>query len=451
MKELGLTKEYFNVVAMTDNYQSLGYNSESTMRSQSEAIEKAKEWFSKGLDPTPGTDERRKVGIVEVFRTRLFGSMFEDKNMINRFPKKLKDLIFRVNETYPLGERVVQKPIEENYEKGGSMDDLGNPTDKKVLNDMEVFIENEIPKLDKEIYFTDGMLRKQAKKRFYEKYEYGAYNPRFSFDFAKGGKIEAEWLVVLEDKDGYEIDEIVFAKSEDEAYNKAEKLNPNSNARLINMLTDYNGRKVEYAKGGKIDVKIKDWYTTNYSTDDLGEELNKTNTFEDLYNSLNEGDDVYNTMGVGDSLIRERLFEHLAKIKGVTYDFIYQKWLGQGMITDEEIKSMYAKGGKTDDVIMIKIGGDKKYPYYIKKIDTTHMSMANNKDGVDVVVPSHILQHKGESYYDDVRSWLRGGTSPDGKSYDSDYYQRGGKVEKKGNEMIMGGLAGILLGIFLNK
>ena len=75
------------------------------------------------------------------------------------------------------------------YAKGGSMDDLGNPTDKKVLNDMEVFIENEIPKLDKEIYFTDGMLRKQAKKRFYEKYEYGAYNPRFSFDFAKGGSV----------------------------------------------------------------------------------------------------------------------------------------------------------------------------------------------------------------------------------------------------------------------
>jgi len=78
-----------------------------------------------------------------------------------------------------------------------------------------------------------------------DEYDYEKVN------YAKGGKIEAEWLVVLEDKDGYEIDEIVFAKSEDEAYNKAEKLNPNSNARLIVMLTDYNGRKVEYAKGGK--------------------------------------------------------------------------------------------------------------------------------------------------------------------------------------------------------
>ena len=94
-------------------------------------------------------------------------------------------------------------------------------------------------------------------------------------------------------------------------------------------------------------------------------------------------------------------------------------------------KLEFEKGGQTDDVIMIKIGGDKKYPYYIKKIDTTHMSMANSKDGVDLVTPSHILQHRGESYYDDVRSWLKGGTSPNGKSYDSDYYAKGGKTDTR--------------------
>tara|TARA_B100001248_G_C27395446_1_gene465230 strand:+ start:831 stop:3953 length:3123 start_codon:yes stop_codon:yes gene_type:complete len=94
-----------------------------------------------------------------------------------------------------------------------------------------------------------------------------------------------------------------------------------------------------------------------------------------------------------------------------------------------EVKKLYAKGGKTDDVIMIKLGGDKKFPYYIKKIDTTHIAMANNKDGVDIVTPSNILQHRGERYYDDVRSWLKGGKSPNGKSYDSDYYAKGGEVD----------------------
>ena len=237
--EIDLTKEYYNVVAMNENYEDLGYNSNSTMGSQSEAIEQAKEWFSKGLEPMPNTNKRRKVGIVEVFRIRLFGNRFQDENMIYRFPKRYTDLIYRVNETYPLGERVVQKPIEENY-----------------------------------------------------------------------------------------------------------------------------------GKGGAIDVKIKDWYTKNYPKDELGERMNNTNTFEDLSDALNKGDNVYNVTGVGDSLIRERLFEHLAKVKGVEYKFIYEKWLGKGMITDEEIKSMFEKGGE---------------------------------------------------------------------------------VKKKENEMLIGGLAGILLGIFLNK
>ena len=119
--EIDLTKEYYNVVAMNDNYEDLGYNSISTMGSQSKAIEKAKEWFSKGLEPIPNTTKRRKVGVVEVTRIRLYGNRFQDKNMIYRFPKKLTDLIYRVNETYPLGERVVEKPIEENYAKGGAL------------------------------------------------------------------------------------------------------------------------------------------------------------------------------------------------------------------------------------------------------------------------------------------------------------------------------------------
>ena len=111
----------------------------------------------------------------------------------------------------------------------------------------------------------------------------------------------------------------------------------------------YDLRKM--SKGGEVNVKIKDWYKKNYPTDDLGEELNDTNTFEDVENALNKGDDVFEVFEVGDSIIRERLFQHLAKIKGVSYGFIYEKWLSEGMLTDEEIKSKlskqgYAKGGK---------------------------------------------------------------------------------------------------------
>jgi hypothetical protein len=85
------------------------------------------------------------------------------------------------------------------------------------------------------------------------------------------------------------------------------------------------------------DVKIKDWYLENYPTDDLGEELNDEVTFEDMWNEDYEKYNIYEVMGVGDSVIRERLFEHLAEIKGVSYDVVYRKLFSSD--------GFYAKGG----------------------------------------------------------------------------------------------------------
>lgn len=82
--------------------------------------------------------------------------------------------------------------------------------------------------------------------------------------------------------------------------------------------------------------KIKDWYTKNYPTDDMGEELNDKVAFADLMNALNNKKEIYKIMGVGDSVIRERLFERLSQIYGVSYDDIYKKWLES---------DYYAKGG----------------------------------------------------------------------------------------------------------
>ena len=50
------------------------------------------------------------------------------------------------------------------YQSVGTMDNVGNPTDPNVLKEMEIFIKKEIPKLDKERFFTDGMKRKEAKR-----------------------------------------------------------------------------------------------------------------------------------------------------------------------------------------------------------------------------------------------------------------------------------------------
>ena len=86
-----------------------------------------------------------------------------------------------------------------------------------------------------------------------------AWNNRIELtnsSYAKGGKLEAEWLVTLEDEDGFELDEVVFAKSEDEAIVKAEELNPNTKGVFgVIMLTDYDGKKIDFAKGGSTSTK----------------------------------------------------------------------------------------------------------------------------------------------------------------------------------------------------
>ena len=72
---------------------------------------------------------------------------------------------------------------------------------------------------------------------------------------------------------------------------------------------------------------IKNWYTHYYDTDELGQEMNSMATFNDLHRALLERTDVYKVIGVGDSIIRERLFEELAILLGVSYEDVYNMWL----------------------------------------------------------------------------------------------------------------------------
>jgi len=72
---------------------------------------------------------------------------------------------------------------------------------------------------------------------------------------------------------------------------------------------------------------IKNWYTHYYDTDELGQEMNSMATFNDLHRALLDGGDVYMVIGVRDSLVRERLFEELAILLGVSYEDVYNMWL----------------------------------------------------------------------------------------------------------------------------
>lgn len=72
---------------------------------------------------------------------------------------------------------------------------------------------------------------------------------------------------------------------------------------------------------------IREYYLSEYKTDDLGLEINKTSTFDGLLEVLNNRGDVYEYIGVGDSLVRERCFDRLTEIVGTDYQTIYKKWL----------------------------------------------------------------------------------------------------------------------------
>jgi hypothetical protein len=72
---------------------------------------------------------------------------------------------------------------------------------------------------------------------------------------------------------------------------------------------------------------IKEFYLSNYPTDELGNEIHTKATFIGLFEVLDTYKDVYNYIGVHDSIIRERIFEKLANEMGINYNEIYDQWL----------------------------------------------------------------------------------------------------------------------------
>ena len=74
-------------------------------------------------------------------------------------------------------------------------------------------------------------------------------------------------------------------------------------------------------------MKIKQFYLSNYPTDELGVELNDKANFTGLLNELFTGNDIYGYIGVGDSIISERLFSKLSEILNCSYDYVYNLWL----------------------------------------------------------------------------------------------------------------------------
>jgi hypothetical protein len=76
-----------------------------------------------------------------------------------------------------------------------------------------------------------------------------------------------------------------------------------------------------------LNMNIREYYLENFPTDELGNEINPTATFDGLVRVLNNYEDVYEYIGVSDSLIRERVFWNLSEITTTEYSVIYDLWL----------------------------------------------------------------------------------------------------------------------------
>lgn len=79
-----------------------------------------------------------------------------------------------------------------------------------------------------------------------------------------------------------------------------------------------------------INENVRDWYMKAYPTDQEGTIINSGLTFSSIIiilAGLSPTNDIYYWLGVNDSLIRERIFNHLATLLNWNYDKVYELWM----------------------------------------------------------------------------------------------------------------------------
>lgn len=79
--------------------------------------------------------------------------------------------------------------------------------------------------------------------------------------------------------------------------------------------------------------KVGETYRKLYPQDELGPKISKTLTFAHLLGGMQNGWNFYRMMfpngKICDSVVRERTFEMLAKASHLSYDRIYNVWMGK--------------------------------------------------------------------------------------------------------------------------
>jgi hypothetical protein len=156
------------------------------------------------------------------------------------------------------------------------------------------------------------------------------------------------------------------------------------------------------ALGGGVseDIKIKDWYTKEYSSDDMGKELNDDSTFKDLENAIFKGNNVYSVLGVSDSVVRERAFAKLSKMNNKEGQWAYNNWL---MYSDK----MARGGGVESENRDMVLNNNKQIAHHTKEMSAAVRNSKYvpawvvakvNRSATDLSDATHYMEGEGESY-----------------------------------------------------
>ena len=82
---------------------------------------------------------------------------------------------------------------------------------------------------------------------------------------------------------------------------------------------------------------LQEWYLKKYPSDELGQELTDNITSVEAWIAMRCHQDIYEVLGIEDSIVRERIFEKMARDLHLKYDDIYDLWLHNDEIEDTNI------------------------------------------------------------------------------------------------------------------
>tara|TARA_R110002074_G_scaffold401184_2_gene598457 strand:- start:3325 stop:4908 length:1584 start_codon:yes stop_codon:yes gene_type:complete len=241
--------------------------------------------------------------------------------------------------------------------------------------------------------------------------------------FAKGGNVVSPsglvYVVRGRDKKGFVIAEEIAYSTKDAEKKSIKMTLEDKGNKIVDIKTEIFKSK-NYAKGGVVkleNLKVEYNPKTGYISQ-KGEEDYHIDTFDG--ESVREWADT----------ISSKDYDMMSKTdrKEIEKEIKY--------LEDEQLK--FAKGGEIKkgnkyQLFNYDINGMTNYEIVdlgkVKNIEQVYLKPLDTENRKEIVIPKKMFL--------DILS--------------KNKYAKGGEVKKKGNEMIMGGLAGILLGIFLNK